>query len=122
VIAEIGIDQEYHVKIDCQRSGEWSIVCVEGRMDTTTAPAFERKMQELIAEGQKSFVLDLDRLEYVSSAGLRAVLTAGKKAKASGGQMACCNLQGIVRKVFEISGFTSVFPVYESLEAALKQS
>jgi anti-sigma B factor antagonist len=100
---------------------DWTIVTVEGRMDTVSAPEFESKIQERIAEGVKRLVVDLSGLEYISSAGLRSILVAGKGASAAGGQLCCCGLKGVVKKVFDISGFTTLFPVYDSLEDALVQ-
>lgn len=100
---------------------DWTIVTVEGRMDTVSAPDFESKLRERIAEGAKRLVVDLSGLEYISSAGLRCILVAGKSAKATGGQLCCCGLQGVVKKVFDVSGFTTLFPVYDSLEDILAQ-
>jgi anti-sigma B factor antagonist len=100
---------------------DWTIVTVEGRMDTVSAPDFESKVQERIAEGAKRVVIDLSKLEYISSAGLRSILVAGKRSAATGGQLCCCGLQGVVKKVFEISGFTSLFTIHDSLEDVFGQ-
>jgi len=99
---------------------DWTVVTVEGRLDTISAPDFERKVQERIAEGETRFVIDLSKLEYISSAGLRSILIAGKSTTATGGQLCCCGLHGVVKKVFEVSGFTSLFPVHNSLEEIVK--
>lgn len=101
--------------------GNVAVVTVEGRIDTVNASEFERCMLECMAKGHRDLVVDLSRLDYISSAGLRSVLAVAKKAKSAGGGMACCSLQGVVKKVFEISGFVSILPVYESLEKALGQ-
>jgi anti-sigma B factor antagonist len=95
---------------------DWTIATVEGRMDTVSAPDFESKVRERIAEGAKRLVIDLSKLEYISSAGLRSILVAGKNSTATGGQLCCCGLQGVVKKVFDVSGFTTLFPIYDSLE------
>jgi anti-anti-sigma factor len=55
----------------------------------------------------------------MSSAGLRSILSLGKKVKAQGGSLVFCNLQGMVQEVFDVSGFTSIFSVYASQEEAL---
>ncbi len=102
--------------IDFAEKDDWTIVTVEGRMDTVSAPDFESKIQERIAEGETRLVVDLSRLDYISSAGLRCILVAGKSAAATGGQLCCCGLQGVVKKVFDVSGFTTLFPVHNSLE------
>jgi anti-sigma B factor antagonist len=109
------------MEISIAEKDDWTIVTVEGRMDTVSAPDFEGKIQERIAEGAKRLVVDLSRLEYISSAGLRCILVAGKSATGTGGRLCCCGLQGVVKKVFDVSGFTTLFPVYDSLEDALVQ-
>lgn len=96
------------------------IVFVEGRIDTVTAPDFQARMEELLDQGEKGLLIDLQKLEYVSSAGLRSILITAKKAKSLGGCVSCCSLQDMVRKVFEISGFTKMIPVFDSLEDGLR--
>ena len=64
-------------------------------------------------------VLDLNGLEYISSAGLRVILSAAKKMKARNGKLGLSRLQPRVREVFQVSGFSSIIPVFETLPAAL---
>ena len=97
------------------------IVSVEGRMDTVSAPEFQKRIEDLLDQGETGICMDFGKLEYVSSAGLRSILVAAKKAKSLGGCVSCCSLQEMVRKVFDISGFTGMLPVYDSVDDALKQ-
>lgn len=94
-------------------------VKVTGRMDAVTAPGFDQECGRWIEEGNKDLIVDLSGLEYISSAGLRVILGVGKKVKAQGGSLTFGGMSGMVKEVFEISGFSSIFPVYDSLEAAL---
>ncbi len=98
------------------------VVTVTGRMDTTTAPEFEKAVTGWMGQGETRFIVDLSSLEYISSAGLRSILTVGKKLKAQEGGMAFCSLTPMVAKVFSISNFAALFPIYDSLEAALGES
>ena len=97
------------------------IVSVAGRMDTITGPDFQKKMEEVLGQGEKEILVDFEKLEYISSAGLRAVLMAAKQAKAGGGTLLCCGLRDMVKKVFDISGFSSMIPVFDSLDEALSR-
>lgn len=63
--------------------------------------------------------LDFARLDYVSSVGLRALMVAAKKSRASGGKIAVAALTPVVREIFEISRFNFVIPVFADLRAAL---
>ncbi|GEM_PF-132091 len=111
---------EGQVKINLSKSADRAIVVVEGRLDTVSAPDFGSQLQQWISDGETRFVLDLADLEYVSSAGLRTILVLAKEAKAQGGEVCCCRVQGLVKQVFDVSGFSSIIPVFDSLEGALK--
>jgi anti-anti-sigma factor len=93
---------------------------VAGRLDSLTSADFETKCQELIGDNQHKIVLNLEGVDYVSSAGLRAILMIGKAVKNGGGVLALCGLKGMVKSVVELAGLSSMFPVYESTEAALE--
>jgi anti-anti-sigma factor len=97
------------------------VVSVLGRMDATTTPAYEQKLNELISAGQKSFVIDFKYLDYISSAGLRGILVTVKAIKASGGKIAFANIRSTVKDVFDISGFGTIFQINDSVESALTQ-
>ena len=64
-------------------------------------------------------VLDLARLDYISSAGLRVVLLLAKKLKQAGGALALCDIQPSVREVFEISGFLAILTVCDTRAQAV---
>jgi anti-anti-sigma factor len=95
-----------------------TIVRVSGSMDAVAAPLFQEQFHELI-DGQRFFVVDVSGLDYISSAGLRAIIEAAKRVKADQGAIVFCGLQGMVKEVFEISYFTNMFPVYVDVDEAL---
>jgi anti-anti-sigma factor len=97
------------------------IVSVKGRMDALTAPEFEKDMSALISKGENIFLLNFTGLEYISSAGLRSILAMSKKLKEKQGKILFTGLQGPVEEVFKISGFHTIFKIFSSEEAALKE-
>lgn len=94
------------------------IVKVDGRIDAVSAPEFEKSCLEWVEQGESVLIMDMEKLEYMSSAGLRSILVVGKKLKAAGGSIAFSSLKPHVAHVFSISGFGSMFPVHESLDKA----
>lgn len=96
------------------------IVSLKGKMDAATAPELEKKITDLIADGEKCFVIDLQDLDYISSVGLRVFLVIAKKMKTLNGQVLISNLKGVVKEVFSISGFSSIMKIYGTKEEALK--
>lgn len=103
-----------------QRRGDTLILQPTGRLDRLTSEDLQNELLRRISDGDTVIVLDLKDLEYISSAGLRVLLLAGKELKARNGRLALCALKGNVREVFEISGFISLFPIHGSIDEALE--
>jgi anti-anti-sigma factor len=89
------------VQINIRKADNTLVVCVEGRLDTLSANEFRTRIEELLDQGEIRIVLDFEKLQYVSSAGLRSILIGAKKAKMSGGDLCCCTLQPLVCQVFK---------------------
>jgi anti-anti-sigma factor len=77
-------------------------VALNGALNTDTAPAFERRLQDVVNGGHRLIVLDMKDLDYISSAGLRVIFKAAKQTKASGRSLAAANRKPHIDKVFEI--------------------
>lgn len=107
------------MQISTRKENVVLIASISGRMDATSAPDCQQQLLDLVNQGDCVIVLDLKDLEYMSSAGLRCCLTVAKKAKSAGGGLSCCNLQSIVRTVFDISGFATLIPIFDSENDAL---
>ena len=82
------------------------IIAPEGRIDTLSAPEFEKKVGEII-DGVSELVLDMAKVEYVSSAGLRVILKV-QKLMLRQGKMELTNVNESVMEVFEITGFSDI--------------
>lgn len=107
------------MEFDTKKESGWTVVSIGGRMDAVTTPEIEKKLAGLVDAGERKVVVDLKDLGYISSAGLRGLLATAKKLKAAQGEIAFANLQGPVKDVFEISGFYSIFKVFDSVSAAV---
>lgn len=102
----------------CDKRTAGTLIQVNGRMDATSAPDFEKQCVEVIEGGESTVVIDLSGLEYISSAGLRSLLASAKKAKASKCTMRVTGLSGMVEEVFQVSGLRSVFSTAATIEDA----
>ena len=103
-----------------ERRGVAICLTVRGRLDSITSSALEERLLSLMKEGASQFVLNLSSLDYISSAGLRVLLMVAKKLKPIHGVLALCSMQDSIREVFDLAGFSRLFPIHESEEAALK--
>lgn len=86
------------------------VLKLEGRLDTTTAPDLEKTIEEC-KNGITQLTLDFDGLEYVSSAGLRVILSAQKLMNSKNGSMKIVNVNGSIMEVFEITGFSDILTI-----------
>ena len=85
------------------------IVIVEGRIDTNTAPLLENEITDI--EKFKNLIFDFKDVEYISSAGLRVLLTAQKRINKVSGNMKISNVSENVKDVFEVTGFTDILKI-----------
>ena len=96
-----------------------AVLELEGRMDATSTAEFDTVAHARLGQGARYIVVDMSRLEYISSAGLRSVLGLARAVRGAAGGLAFCGLQPMVAEVFRISGFSGILTVCESREAAL---
>ena len=84
-------------------------IALEGRLDTMTAPELETELNQNLGSAE-SLTMDFSKLEYISSAGLRVLLSAHKAMSVKGG-MKVTNVNEIVREVFEVTGFADILTI-----------
>lgn len=89
---------------------------VVGRVDSATAPILQQRLTALMTESGIGVVLDLGKLDYISSAGFRVLLLAAKRADQIGGRFAMCNVRGKVSQLFELGGFLDLFSIAATRE------
>lgn len=90
------------------QSGNAMTVAIEGRLDTTTAPELEKELKAL--DGVTNLTLDFSKLDYISSAGLRVLLSAHKAMQSRGG-MKVTHVNELVAEVFEVTGFSDILNI-----------
>ena len=87
-----------------------AVVALEGRLDTVTAPELESDLMGII-EGIDELVLDFAELDYISSAGLRVLLSAQKMMNKKEGAMKIINVKDVIMDIFDMTGFLDILPV-----------
>lgn len=92
------------------RSGDVIQIMIDGRVDTTTSPQLQNAILQAFQKGSK-LVLDFSGVEYVSSAGLRALLIGQKTANSKGGSMTLVHVADAVLQVFKMSGFSGILHI-----------
>lgn len=91
-------------------------VKVEGRLDATSSIEAQKELERILDADSSKMLVDLSGLEYISSAGLRVLLVVAKKMQQKGGKIVLAALTPNVKEVFEISGFSSIFKIFDTVE------
>jgi anti-anti-sigma factor len=97
-----------------------SVVTARGRLDGAASGPFADRVQELIVAERPKLLVDFAGIDFVTSAGLRAVLLILKKVKSMNGAFALCNVQKPVREVLDITGFAGMIDIYPERASALR--
>jgi anti-anti-sigma factor len=100
------------MEIQKERVGDAHVVTVSGRLDGIYSSAFANQVGELITGMTPKILIDFTDIDFVTSAGLRALLVLLKKSKASGGVFALCGVNEQVAEVLDISGFAAMFSIH----------
>ena len=95
------------------------VVDMAGKLDTQTSGEAGDRMVEIAQGGDKQIVLNLEKLGYVSSAGLRIILRASKLLQTNRGELKICNANGVVKEVLQTSGFDNLLRIYDTEKDAV---
>ncbi len=108
--------------MDIAQQEKNGVVCIKltGRLDADSAPAAEATVKELMQQGKTRLLFDLSELDYISSAGLRVILLTVKGLQVPKGKVVLCALRPYVREIFDVSNFSSIIPITDTVEAGLQ--
>jgi anti-anti-sigma factor len=107
------------MEIHDERVGNTCVVTAKGRLDGGASATFTDRIGGLITSPKPKLLIDFSGIDFVTSAGLRAVLVLVKKVNAAGGSFALCGVQNSVREVLDITGFTSMISIHPARADAL---
>jgi anti-anti-sigma factor len=107
------------MEIATQEYKRVAVMSVTGRVDSATAPELESKLRELVDSDKNQIVLDLKDVEYMSSAGLRAMVSTLKAVKRVNGDLRISSPSPRVEEVLRLAGLTSIFSIHSTQEEAI---
>ncbi len=94
------------------------LLCIDGSIDSVSSDELKNNLLKLLSEGEKFFILDFSRVNYISSSGLGSLVVAAKMLTIRKGFLAVCSLNDHVKKVFDIVRLDNFINVYETLQEA----
>lgn len=90
------------------------LVKVSGRVDSSTAPTLEKHLRDIMEKGRYRIVVDMSDLDFISSAGIRVLISAAKNARRwNRGDLYLASLPSHILDTFKLAGLTQVFKIYE---------
>ncbi|MFN3604232.1 MAG: STAS domain-containing protein [Leptonema sp. (in: bacteria)] len=107
------------MEISRRQSGDVVILDVNGEIDLYNAPEIKDTINKLIEEKKYNVVINLDKVSYIDSSGIGALISSLSNLKKYQGGLKICNVSGSVRKVFELTKLTSFFEIYDSEQEAI---
>ncbi len=107
--------------VDKQLRGNILVLMLKGMLDVHTVPAFETALTEAIANEQYNIIVDLSKLEYISSAGLGVFMGYIEEIRSHGGDIKIAAASSKVYKIFDLLGFPNLFEFYDTVEAAAQK-
>ncbi len=108
------------MQISVKTANEVKVLAFEGSLDTQTSSDALTQLTQLIEGGDRKILVNFEKLHYISSVGLRILLAAAKQLKTADGELRICDLNEVVKEVFDISGFTLIFKIFGTESEALK--
>jgi anti-sigma B factor antagonist len=109
------------LRTDVSSLDGWTLVAVYGELDVASAPTLRERLIELVTEGSHRLVLDLEGLDFLDSTGLGAIISALKRARTNGGDLRLVCTQSRIRRLFEITALDKAFPLFSSLDDAIRE-
>lgn len=107
------------MRITVKAIDDVQLLAISGKLDTHTSQEAQDVLTGLINDGARTVVIDLADLDYISSVGFRVFLIAAKQLKRDDGVLRIYGISGNVKEVFDISGFATVFDIFDNQAAAL---
>lgn len=109
------------VEITEEKKGQVTILRMKGRLDAISSPGAEKKVLEIINSGEHYILLDFKEVDYLSSAGMRMLLSTTKRLKGLTGKLVICSVNITVMDVLKMSGFDHVLDLADDEEEALRK-
>jgi len=105
--------------LDVSERDGCAILAVRGEVDVYTAPRFREQLVDLVAQGRRRIIVDLEAVDFLDSTGLGVLVGGLKRLRSHDGELLLVCTQARILKVFEITGLTRVFSIFDSVDAAV---
>jgi anti-sigma B factor antagonist len=109
-----------HMEVTSRSSDKAIVIYVDGDLTTTSSPKVESEINEILEETTNNVVINVEHVNFIASTGLRIILALGKRLNSKGLKLTVCSMNATTKSVFDMSGFTKLFPIFETEAEALE--
>ncbi len=110
------------LNVEVEKRDGFAIVNVSGEVDVFTAPKLREQLINAVEEGERRIIVGLEGVEFLDSTGLGVLVAGLKRVKTHGGSLAVVCTRERILKIFRITGLTKVFPIHDTIEAAMTEA
>ena len=104
------------MEVQVEEKGDVVVVRLQGRLDAASSPQLEKKIYSIIESGYFKIILNFSGVDYLSSAGMRLMLSVSKKLKHLAGKVVACSLNDEIMDIIKMAGFQNVLEIYPTEE------
>ena len=108
-----------HMELTSKSSEKVIVIYVDGDLTTNSSPEVEAEIKAILEGTAKNVIINVERVNFIASTGLRIILSLGKRLNSKGLKLTVCSMNSSTKSVFEMSGFSKIIPIFESEEKAL---
>lgn len=109
-----------HMEVTSKNAGEAIVIYVDGDLTTNSSPIAEAEINQILDGTASNVVINVERVNFIASTGLRIILVLGKRLKGDGLKLIMCSMNETNKSVFNISGFSKLFPIFDTEDEALE--
>jgi anti-sigma B factor antagonist len=109
-----------YIEITTKRVDNAIVIYVDGDLTTTSSSQVEAEINEILEGTDTNVVINFEKVNFIASTGLRIILVLGKRLNKSGLKLIMCSMNATTKSVFKISGFSKLFPIFETEQETLE--
>ena len=109
-----------HMEVTSKSVDKAIVIYVDGDLTTNSSPDVEAEINAILEEAVTNVVINVEKVNFIASTGLRIILKLGKRLRNEDLQLVVCSMNATTKSVFEMPGFTKMFPIFETEDEALE--
>lgn len=110
-----------HMEVTSRAEGDTIVIYVDGDLTTNSSPEAEEEINQILEGQSNNVIINVEKVNFIASTGLRIILSLGKRLSVDGCKLCVCSMNPTTKSVFEMSGFSKLFPIFDSEEEALEK-